>query len=101
MAGGARAHSGNVAAEIAQGVELMHADLAQRAARRAFRIPAPVLRRYAHAAVVGEIGLDLADFPELASIDRGADGAHPAEQARAVSDHDTHAVRLFQRGDGE
>ena len=40
-------------------------------------------------------------FPSLPRIDRGADGAHAGEQARAVADHDAHAMRLFERGNGE
>ena len=75
MAGGRRTHRRDVAAEIAQGVELVHADLAQGAAGRALRIPAPVLARQPQAAVIGEIGLDLAELAELSAVDRLADGA--------------------------
>src|SRR3990172_3926314 len=96
-----RAHRRDAAAEIAQGVELMHTDLAQGAAGRTGRIPAPVLAREPHTAIVGKIGLDLADLAELAGIDRPADRADPCEQPRAMADRDVYAVRALQRRDRE
>ena len=79
----------------------MHADLAQGAAGRAFRIPAPILTCDPQAAVVGKIGLDLAELAELAGVDRLPDRTDAGEQPCAMADHDAHAMRAFERRDAK
>ena len=82
-----------------QNVELMNRKLRQRPARRLGFVPAPRVGSEFERALVGEIRLDEGDAAEFAGIDRLANAANAAEQARAVPDGDGDAVFLFQRLD--